>query len=176
MQVAAPLSEFAPLNKSESFALFAFDYRGFGESGGARKQWNPAGWLKDSIAAVQTARTLEGVDPERIVTMGASIGADGAVNACADGCLGALSLSPGNYLGGSYVDSVNNLESEGKAVWCVASNGDSEASPVCNSTSGTLYKKFAYKGGAHGMLLFDPGLDFQIGDVILDFLRTVLGG
>lgn len=41
--------------------------------------------------------------------IGASIGADGAVNACGEGCLGAFSLSPGNYLALSYPDVMSDL-------------------------------------------------------------------
>lgn len=46
---------------------------------------------------------------DRMAIIGASIGADGAVNACGEGCLGAFSLSPGNYLALSYPDVMSDL-------------------------------------------------------------------
>lgn len=70
-------SQFLPA----SYAAFTFDFRGYSESGG---QFNPAGWLMDAKAAYETARSLPGVDPERVVGIGSSIGADAVVDACGD--------------------------------------------------------------------------------------------
>jgi dienelactone hydrolase len=58
----------------------------------------------DAKAATDAASQLEGVDSHQVVAIGASIGADGAADSCflhntqATTCVGALSLSPGNYL------------------------------------------------------------------------------
>ncbi|GAB2739858.1 alpha/beta hydrolase [Amycolatopsis magusensis] len=52
----------------------AFDYRGFGESGGEpRQSVSVARQLADYRAAVATARGLDGVDARRIVLWGASL-------------------------------------------------------------------------------------------------------
>lgn len=171
-----PLSEYPALPAGTSYAVFAFDYRGYGESGGGTINWDPDGWRKDAIAAVQKARTLDGVDPDRVATIGASIGADGAIDGCGAGCLGALSLSPGNYLGVSYDSAVAALGVENKPAWCVASKGDTEAFPTCESASGDNYQKFIYDKNAHGMSYFDDGFDPKITQVIFDFLQVVFGG
>ena len=63
---------------AEAFAeagldVLLFDYRGFGESSGEPRQfaWPPR-HREDYAAAVEYARGLEGVDPERIVLWGTS--------------------------------------------------------------------------------------------------------
>jgi pimeloyl-ACP methyl ester carboxylesterase len=65
---------------AEAFAgagldALAFDYRGFGESAGEPRQlaWPPR-HREDLAAAIEFARTLDGVDPERIVLWGWSWG------------------------------------------------------------------------------------------------------
>ena len=57
------------------FAVLTFDYRNFGESGGQPRQLvSIKGQLEDWRAAIRFARTLEGVDPERIALWGSSLG------------------------------------------------------------------------------------------------------
>ena len=53
--------------------MLLFDYRGFGESSGEPRQfaWPPR-HREDYGAAVEFARGLDGVDPERIVLWGTS--------------------------------------------------------------------------------------------------------
>ncbi|SFQ02527.1 Fermentation-respiration switch protein FrsA, has esterase activity, DUF1100 family [Amycolatopsis arida] len=54
--------------------VLAFDYRGFGESGGTPRQRVSVGrQLADYRAAVAAARGLDGVDPRRVVLWGASL-------------------------------------------------------------------------------------------------------
>jgi pimeloyl-ACP methyl ester carboxylesterase len=56
-------------------AALTFDYRNFGESGGQPRQLvSIEGQLEDWRAAIRFARTLEGVDPERIALWGSSLG------------------------------------------------------------------------------------------------------
>src|SRR5688500_5316831 len=58
---------------AEGFAGLAFDYRYFGESGGDPRQLLSAKrQLEDWRAAIAFARTLDGVDPERIGLWGSS--------------------------------------------------------------------------------------------------------
>ena len=99
-------SWFPPLPAEQSFAVFSFTSRG---CDGGCSSFQPEGWLLDAQAAMETAKGLPGVDPKRLVVIGASIGADGAADSCDDGCLGALSLSPGSYLTVPYADAVDAL-------------------------------------------------------------------
>jgi len=154
-----------------SFAVFTFDYRGFGESSG---EFTSEGGLLDSKAAYATAQTLEGIDPTRMAGIGSSIGADGVVDACAEGCIGALSLSPGGYLTVPYPDAVKVVDELEKPVTCIAAEEDTPSAEACNSGRGEHYKSIIYPGSAHGdMFLQVPTNPEDIGDVILDWLKDV---
>jgi uncharacterized protein len=75
---------------AEAFAeagldVLLFDYRGFGESGGEPRQYAwPPRHREDYAMAVQFARGLEGVDPERIVLWGTSWSGGHVVYVAAD--------------------------------------------------------------------------------------------
>lgn len=56
---------------AHGFNVFTFDYRGYGRSQGAPSR---QGIHEDANAALTRLRTLEGVDPERIVVIGQSLG------------------------------------------------------------------------------------------------------
>jgi uncharacterized protein len=57
------------------FAVLTFDYRNFGESGSQPRQLvSIEGQLEDWRAAIRFARTLEGVNPERVALWGSSLG------------------------------------------------------------------------------------------------------
>lgn len=175
VRFAPPFADYPALPAGISYAVFTFDYRGYGESEGS-SDWDTDGYLQDSIAAVQKARALDGVDPARVAAIGASIGADGAIDGCGEGCLGALSLSPGNFLDVSYTDAVTTLGADDKPAWCVASNLDGPALATCESASGANYQKFIYEPDAHGMAFFEDRFDPKITQVIFDFLQVVFGG
>ena len=54
--------------------VFAFDYRGFGSSGGQIRQTvSIRGQLEDYRAAISAATSLDGVDPNRVVLWGVSL-------------------------------------------------------------------------------------------------------
>lgn len=112
--------------------------------------------------------------------MGASIGADGAPDGCllynqeaGSGCVGALALSPGNYLGMNYAETVTGLAPHPN--WCLASESDGESAPTCASASGDHYRSQIYPGGDHGMMLIAPGLDPLPMILIQEFLELVFG-
>ncbi len=156
-----------------SFAVFTFDFRGFGESSG---NFDPAGGLMDAEAAYAFAMTLEGVDPTRMAGIGSSIGADAVVDACTEGCLGALSLSPGGYLGVPYPVAVKVVDDVEKPVTCVASEGDHASVAACDSATGNYYQSVIYPGSAHGdELLQAPNNPDGIGEVIFDWLAIIFG-
>jgi len=132
---------------------------------------------------VEAASKLEGVDKDRIVAVGASIGADGAVEGCSwlnehhEGtCLGALALSPGSYLTVPFQESAQALleEDPPRAVWCLYGRADAAARETCQAVPGAnLIDHRRIK--PHGFELFDPELSPTGFDVLLDFLNSTLG-
>lgn len=189
-------SWFPALLPEASFGVLVFDYGGFGES--------PLGDntdLEDSVAALEFASKLEGADPNMLLTMGASIGADGAVDACyvfnelvtsgeAQGqCLAAMSLSPGNYFmepfgtaDFTYAEAVAALSEAEHLVFCLAAEGDSFSAEVCLDAQADFYTAFIYAGDNHGMMLVDPTLspsdpamDVNALELLLDFLAMSIG-
>ncbi len=143
---------------ARSFAVFVFDYRG--------------DWIDAGRAAVATAEALSGVDSAHIVTMGASVGGDSATDACAvSGCLGALAFSPvGSFEGVGYDASVAALEREGRAAWCIASEGEGG----CPQVVGQYYRAIIKPGLAHGLGLFAAYRGDDIWRDVAEFLRIVL--
>ncbi len=131
-----------------SYAVFTFDSRGHGESEGEHDE---AGILEDARAALATFRSLPGVDPDNIIMVGGDIGADAAVDACGEGCAGAISLSPGGYLNVPYADALAELGD--KPVLCVAAEGDQVSADTCRegeSLDLDRYETQIYQGDKHG--------------------------
>jgi len=157
-----------PMSSGLSFAVFTFDFREHGESSGVAMSGSD--FLVDAKAAFNLVKGLPGVDPERIALIGASIGADAAVDTCVQGCLGGLSLSPGSYLDVSYPEVVAEMGLDGKPAWCLASEGDSYSANTCRSASGDTYRLVLFPEGGHGEALLAPGMDPDIGQLVLDFL------
>jgi dienelactone hydrolase len=143
----------SPSSGTGRYGVFAFDFRGHGESGGSP---DDAGYLMDARAALALMKTLPGIDPDRIVMLGASIGADAAVDACNDACIGAIALSPGNFIGMEYVDAVAALGN--KPVLCAASENDGRSADICRAgqeAAGGDYQVQIYQGATHGMDMFE---------------------
>ena len=77
--------------------VLAFDYRGFGASGGAPRQTvSMAGQLEDYRAAMAAAARLPGVDPARLVLWGVSLSGGHVLAAAAhrDDVAAVVSLTP----------------------------------------------------------------------------------
>ena len=67
--------DFARRFAHSGFAVVAFDYRHWGDSGGEpRRRVSLRRQLEDWQAAVEYARALEGIDPERVALWGMSLG------------------------------------------------------------------------------------------------------
>lgn len=163
----------------QSFAVFTFTFR---DCEGGCQAFNQEGWLLDAQAAMEVAQGLDGVDPQRLVALGASIGADGAPDGCywlndeyENSCLGALSLSPGDYLTVPYVDAVSELggEEPPKPDWCLYAEGDGDSARACQSASGDHYRTIQYAGSLHGMMLIQPEVEPNVPPLVLDFLEMV---
>ncbi|MCP4539395.1 MAG: hypothetical protein GY832_19840 [Chloroflexi bacterium] len=167
--------------EGQSFAIFTFTFRG---CEGGCSTFDRTGWLLDAQAAMETAQGLDGVDPQRIVAIGASIGADGAPDGCfwlntesENSCLGALSLSPGSYLSVPYDDAVDALGAEQppKPDWCLFAAQDADSARACQSALGDHYRMVEYGGSSHGMMLIGPDIEPNALLLILEFLTLSFG-
>ena len=165
-----------PLPDDRSFAVLTFDFRGHGESlpnlAAADLSKNAAYFLMDARAAYAFARTLPGVDPKRVIGIGASIGADAVVDACGQICSGAFSVSPGNWLGVDYGKAARRMLEQNKPVRCMYAISDEPSPQTCWSLApDELYKIFAYPGIKHGMTFFVPRkMEAGFGENLLEFL------
>jgi len=165
-----------------SFAVFTFDFRGHGESLPADVipdgyQAHADGFLMDARAAYQTARQMPGVDPNRVIGIGTSIGGDAVVDACEDGCTGAFSISPGNWLGIAFGEAARKLTDGGKPVRCMYAVNDPPSPGTCLSLApGDHYKIFAYPGKKHGMtfVILPRKIEADFGDNLLEFLLEAI--
>jgi len=174
-------SWFPSMPEAVSLAVFTFDFRDFCESESGTNSRSE--WALDAKAAFATVSELHGVNPNKIVAIGASIGADGAVDGCllhnkeSSTCLGGMSLSPGNYLNMLYTDVVAELDGAEPPVpvWCLAADGDTVSSDACRSAYGNQYRMYIYEGDAHGVMLLVPGHDQDPMVLIQDFLEETLG-
>lgn len=90
---AARLDAFAERFAQAGLHVLVFDYRSFGDSDGEpRQHFNIRAQLDDWAAAIAHARTLEGVDPDRIALWGSSFsGGHVVVAAVEDGRVKAVS-------------------------------------------------------------------------------------
>ena len=178
---------FPKMPEEVSFAVLTFDFGGFGESEGSR-----ATLLTDAVSAVRFAASLPGVDPQQIATLGASIGADGAADSCylyneEDGagiCIGAFSLSPGNYITNdfTYVQAQSSIDAAKYPTWCLAAEDDGSSPTLCREAGGDQYRSFVFPGSFHGMLLIEehlyplkPPVDLDAMQLIQEWLEAVFG-
>lgn len=91
------LAAFAESLAAAGLDVLAFDYRGFGVSGGAPRQTvSMTGQLDDYRAAMATAVRLPGVDPQRLVLWGVSLAGGHVLAAAAgrDDVAAVVSLTP----------------------------------------------------------------------------------
>jgi alpha-beta hydrolase superfamily lysophospholipase len=77
------LGPFAERFAAAGIAALVFDHRGFGDGGGEPDRFEPRRQLEDWRAALAFARSLPGVDGERVATFGSSMGGGNALAAAA---------------------------------------------------------------------------------------------
>jgi hypothetical protein len=160
-------NEIAPLLPGDlPYGAFAITTRGC--EGGCPETWDRPGWLLDYSAALNAAKRLPCVGQSRLVTIGSSIGADGAIYACAkeENCVGALAFSANGYLDIPYADEVASMVEQGKHVWSVSGQGDSWAARLDRPDWGAYYHEIVLPGEEHGNRLFNPSAQ-----VIRDFIE-----
>lgn len=171
---------FPEIPADRSYGVFVFSFRTClpFDQGGCQTTDRP-GWLLDAQAAMLKALELEGVDPERIVTIGDSIGADGAVDGCLylnqqtpGACKGAMSLTPGSYLSVIYQDVAQELGQFDPpvAAWCLADEGDFRPCQNAEESGNSAYQDFMIEHAGHGIEMIKPNLDPLPMQLILDFL------
>jgi uncharacterized protein len=78
------LGPFAERFAAAGVAALLFDHRGFGDSAGEPDLFHPGRQLDDWRGAIACARSLPGIDPERVATFGSSMGGGNALAAAAD--------------------------------------------------------------------------------------------
>ena len=79
------LPRYAERFAERGYAAFAFDYRGFdGSTGDPRHLVSPARQLEDLRSATERLREVDGVDADRLVLWGASLGGGHVLRAAAD--------------------------------------------------------------------------------------------
>lgn len=92
------LGPFAERFAAAGIAALVFDHRGFGDSSGEPDLFEPARQLDDWRAAIAFARTLPGIDPDRIATFGSSMGGGNALAAAAGDARIAAAVSQVPFL------------------------------------------------------------------------------
>lgn len=92
------LGPFAERFAAAGIAALLFDHRGFGDSDGEPDLFHPTRQLDDWRAAISQARSLPGIDSERVATFGSSMGGGNALAAAADDPRVAAAISQVPFL------------------------------------------------------------------------------
>jgi pimeloyl-ACP methyl ester carboxylesterase len=92
------LGAFAERFAAAGIAALVFDHRGFGDSGGKPDRFVPKRQLEDWHAAIAFARSLSGIDAERVATFGSSMGGGNALAAAAQDPRVAAAISQVPFL------------------------------------------------------------------------------
>ena len=172
-----PFGEALPDN--QHFNVLTFDFRGHGESGGekvtALTQAARDGFLLDAKAAYALAGTMPYSDPEIIIGIGLSIGADAAVDTCGQNCQGVFAISPSSSLGITWYNAVVSLLNEKKPVRCVFGKGDAMSASTCTSMpTSSRYVAFGFDGHKHGVDFIIPNrIEFDFGGYLSSFLLEI---
>lgn len=136
--------------------LLNLDMRGHGDTGGDR-EWDLA--EQDVQTVIDWLREQDGVDPERIAIVGASIGSNLAIRGWAndEGVATAVALSPGlDYRGVTTLEPVT--ENSGRPLLLVASRSDTASAraviELFGETAGDASVRL-FDGSRHGTQLLD---------------------
>jgi len=174
---------FPAVPADKSYAVLTFTFRGCLPFGQGCQSFDREKWLQDAQSAMLFTHDLEGVDTQRIVALGSSIGADGAPDGCKflndqfpGSCKGALSLSAGGFLTITYEDIVAEmgLQDPPTPAWCLTDENEFALCEAAEAKGNKAFKGFMIQGGGHGNDLLKPGLDPLPMQLILDFLDETL--
>lgn len=92
------LGAFAERFAAAGIAALVFDHRGFGDSTGEEDLFLPRRQVEDWRAAIAFARSLPGVDSDRVATFGSSMGGGNALAAAAQDSRVAAAISQVPFL------------------------------------------------------------------------------
>ncbi len=156
---------FARQLQDAGYGVIAIDLRGHGESEGKR-EWGKM--TQDAAIAADFIRSREEIDPDRIVMMGASIGANIAINYAAQDSkiVGAALLSPGlDYRGIKTEEAVKQYGA--RPLFIAASSEDDYAAKSARKLDSLAlgpHQLLILKNQGHGtqMLGKDNGLEEAI--------------
>ena len=165
---------------TQSMGVFTFNFR---ECEGGCKAYLPMQWLLDVEGALAIASNLQGVDRERILTAGASIGADGAIYGCSwlnkqeqgAACLGSFLLSPGSSLTIPFDIKAEELLNQDPPlpVYCLIGLRDDASVETCFDIPGLTLIDYGYIEN-HGFELLQPGVGTNPLGLLQDFINTAL--
>ena len=172
-------SWFPTFAEEYTFNVFTFTFRG---CDGGCSTFDREGWKLDVEAAMTEVVRMENINRSEVLTIGASIGADGAAYGCHNynnqlgGCQGAFSLSPGGYLDIPYAQEVASLEAEliGRPAWALYAVEDTQSAAASREAAGSLYRSVEYPGSLHGMWLINPDQTPNPLELILEFIHDYL--
>ena len=175
-------SDWFPENKMEgSLGVFVFTLR---NCEGGCQFYQPAEWLLDIEAAMRTAAQLQGVDKTKILTAGASIGADGALYGCAwinktgtGKCLGSYSLSPASLLTIPYDQLVGEViaAEPPSQVYCLYGLRDDASVETCSGLTEIHTVDYGYIEN-HGLELFQSVKPPDPLDLLIEFIEISISG
>lgn len=113
------------------YNILAVDQRGFGNTGGSRDYPQLE---KDDVVMMNWLREQPTVDKARVAIVGASVGSNGALRACAadEKCKVVIALSPGvNFFGVEPKEAISGMKK--KSIMLLASQNDGESAQAVKS-------------------------------------------
>lgn len=163
--------------------VFTFNFRSC-ESVDGCESYLPIEWLLDAQAALEAATKLQGAAPDQVLAVGASIGADGAVNSCAwlngtelGKCLGVFALSPFSSLTIDFRVSADALlnQEDPAPVYCLYGLHDDAASETCGDYPEIRAVNYGYIDD-HGLELIHVDRRPAPLKILQEFILEALGG
>ncbi len=157
-----------PALLAEGWIVLTIDLRAHGDTGGA------VDWIlaqEDTQLWLAYLLAREGVNPEKVAVMGASIGSNLALVGCAanQDCLTAIALSPGlDYFGVMPEESVSDGLRRRSAL-LIASRGDTASAVAVRQMAGSSKGPVGmrvYDGFSHAADFFDDELESVTGLVV----------
>lgn len=163
-----------PSLQEAGYAVLAVDQRGFGKTGGKTAY----GLLEqDATEMIAWLASQPGIESGEIAIIGASVGANAALRACAalDSCKVVVALSPGlNFMGLQVEEVVTNMK--GKSLLLISGQVDTESAKAVrtlgaveslhNNVMTVLYAR----SGLHGAALLKNFKDLNT--TIVHWLKT----